>query len=99
MLIDLFVEHKPSAYFEYVPGHLLALTHQRQICTAYLLFNICSKYENHIYLVTYFKFVNKFGKPIFLYANLEYANELQKHMCHAYTSQCPHAIRNLNQPA
>jgi hypothetical protein len=55
----------------------------------YLLFNIWSKYENQIYLVTYFKIVNKLGQPTFFPGNLEYANELQKYMCCAYTGQCP----------
>ena len=49
------------------------------------MFNIWSKYENQIYLVTYFKFFNKFGQHTFFPANLEYANELQKHMCCAYS--------------
>ena len=74
---------------EICPGCLPVLTPQRQIGMTHLLFNIWSKYENQIYLVTYSKIVNKLGQPTFFPGNLEYTNELQKYMCCAYTGQCP----------
>ena len=64
------------------------LTHQRQICTAVLLFNIWSKYDNFGYLMTYFGCVNKFAWHVYFIANLKYANKLLKHMSHGYIHTC-----------
>ena len=85
----IYLQSIAICIFWICPGCLPVLTPQRQIGMTYLLFNIWSKYENQIYLVTYFKIVNKLGQPTFFPGNLEYANELQKYMCCAYTGQCP----------
>ena len=71
-----------------------ALTRQRRICTAVLLFDIWSKYDNFTYLMTYFGGVNKFAQHVYFLANLQYANELLKHMSRGFSCTCPPCCKN-----
>ena len=73
-----------------------ALTRQGRICTAVLLFDIWSKYDNFAYLMTYFGCVNKFARHVYFLANLKYANKLLKHMSCSYIRTCPPWVHDVH---
>ena len=72
-------------------GWAWALIRQGRICTAVLLFDIWSKYDNFAYLIMYFGFVYKFARYVYFLCKFKilYANKLLKHMSYVTKMICP----------